>query len=306
MPEPAREPRVVVGYDGSEQARLAVRWAAGEAATGGRGLTVVEVVDWPVTTGTVPPAAQMMPPGGTLLDDQTLHHQAERQLTTVIEELRETRPDLEVEPTVEFGRAAEVLASVAGERDLVVIGSSGRTALPRMLLGSTAAELVHTCDRPIVVVRDTEGPPVRGGRVVVGVDGESTSERAIAFAFDFAARHRCELAAVYAWSNLPVDALEPMGVWDEDPAEVRRDGEVLLAQSLVAYQERYPDVAVRRVVSIDRPAHALIEQAEGAALLVVGSHGRGAVRSVLVGSVSHAVIYHAPCPVAVLRGERQR
>jgi nucleotide-binding universal stress UspA family protein len=91
-------------------------------------------------------------------------------------------------------------------------------------------------------------------------------------------------------------------MWDEKLADVRHEGARLLTESLAGYQDRYPDVTVHREISFDRPAHALIEQAEGAVLLVVGSHGRGAVRSLLVGSVSHAVIYHAPCSVAVLRG----
>jgi nucleotide-binding universal stress UspA family protein len=302
MSEPAVEPRVFAGYDGSEPSQLAVAWAASEAASRGCGLTVVQVVDWPVM-GTLPTATGTMAPGGTLIDEQTLRGSAEHQLTEVARELQQARPDLEVDTRVELGRAAVALARIAGARDLVVIGSSGRSALPRMLLGSTAAELVHTCDRPIVVVRDIKDLPAQGGRVVVGVDGSSTSGRAIGFAFDFAARHGCDLVAVHAWSDLPMDALELVRVWDEDMAEVHRKGEQLLAESLSGYEQRYPDVTVHRAVSFDRPAHALLEHADDAALLVVGSHGRGAVRSVLVGSVSHAMIYHAPCPVAVLRGD---
>jgi nucleotide-binding universal stress UspA family protein len=301
MSEPAREPQVVAGFDGSDHARLAVSWAAGEAASRGCDLTVVEVVDWPVT-GTLPPTAMAMPPGGSLLEERTLRDHAERRLADVEREVQQARPEVRVGTRVEFGRAAEALARVAGATDLVVIGSSGRSALPRMLLGSTAATLVHTCDRPIVVVRNGKDLPARGGRVVVGVDGSPTSRRAIGFAFDFAARHGCELVAVHAWTDLPMDALEPVRLWDEDTSGVRRDAERLLAESLSGHEERYPRVAVHRVVSFDRPAHAVMEQAEGAALLVVGSHGRGAVRGVLLGSVSHAVIYHAPCPVAVLRG----
>lgn len=304
MAEPASEARVVAGFDGSDHARSAVWWAAGEAAGRGCVLTVVEVVDWPVV-GTLPPSATMMPPGGSLLDDRTLRDQAQHRLDEIRQEIGQIRPDVTVETRVEFGRAAEVLPEVAGASDLVVIGASGRTALPRMLLGSTAAALVHTCDRPIVVVRDAKDSPARGGRVVVGVDGSSTSARAIGFAFDFAARHGCALVAVHAWPDVPVDAPEPVRRRDEDTAEVRREGERLLADALTGYPERYPDVPVRRLVSFDRPAHALTEQAEGAALLVVGSHGRGAFRGVLVGSVSHAMIYHAPCPVAVLRGDGQ-
>lgn len=283
-------PRVVVGCDGSGPARQAVWWAAREAACRGRGLVVVEAVDVPVV-GTLPPA-------GMAVDEEALRERAEQQLAGIRRDIRRTRPDLDVDARVAPGRAARALAGVAGPTDLVVIGSSGRTALPRMLLGSTAAELVHTCDRPIVVVRDLTDSPEGTGRVVVGVDGSDTSARAIEFAFDFAARHGFELVAVHAWTEPPTDA--------RAPAAVGHEPDRVLAEFLSGYPDRFPDVAVRPVVSYDRPAHALIEHADGAALLAVGSHGRGAVRSVLLGSVSHAVLYHARCPVAVLRGGEQR
>jgi nucleotide-binding universal stress UspA family protein len=142
-----------------------------------------------------------------------------------------------------------------------------------------------------------------GHRVVVGVDGSSTSAKAIGFAFDFAGRHGGELVAVHAWSDLPMDALEPVRSWDEDWAAIEERGQRLLATSLTGHADRHPGVPVHRVVSLERPAQALLELAEDAALLVVGSHGRGTLGSMLLGSVSHAMVYHAPCPVAVVRAQ---
>jgi nucleotide-binding universal stress UspA family protein len=109
--------------------------------------------------------------------------------------------------------------------------------------------------------------------------------------------------AVHAWVDLPLDALAPVRVWDEDMSVVRGQGEQVLAESLAEHTARYPDVRVTRLVGFEPPARALAAQADGAALLVVGSHGRGALRSALLGSVSHAMIYHAPCPVAVVRAD---
>jgi nucleotide-binding universal stress UspA family protein len=282
---------VVVGYDGSDQARVAMRWAAREATSRQCPLLVVEAVGQPVGLD----RGQAVPPN-VIVEERTLRERAGEHLAEVIEETRQAWEDLEIGARVELNRPATALAEVAEAAELVVVGASGRTALPRMLLGSTAAELAHRCERPLVVVREA-----RDGPVVVGVDGSATSAGAIGFAFDFADRHGTGLVAVHAWADLPLDALAPVRVWDEDMSVIRGQGEQVLAASLAEHIARHPGVPVTQLVSFEPPARALAEQADGAALLVVGSHGRGALRRALLGSVSHAMIYHAPCTVAVVR-----
>jgi nucleotide-binding universal stress UspA family protein len=75
------------------------------------------------------------------------------------------------------------------------------------------------------------------------------------------------------------------------------------AERLAGWQEKYPDVTVRRVVTRDRPARSLLEQAKEAQLVVVGSRGRGGFEGSLLGSTSQAVVHHSPCPVAVVRSD---
>ena len=79
--------------------------------------------------------------------------------------------------------------------------------------------------------------------------------------------------------KLPSTNLAPIE-WAD--IEVRE--EKVLAERLSGWRNRYPDVAVNKIVVCDRPAPRLLEQAENAQLLVVGSHGRGGFSGMLLGS----------------------
>ncbi|MFE5565371.1 universal stress protein [Amycolatopsis japonica] len=297
---------VVAGYDGSEEARKAVRWAAGEAAARGRRLVVAHVVGFPPVPEAVPGGGAWPRPGFLEAGQETAQRHAEAMLGDIAQECRRAWPELTVSTRLLSGRAPDELAHAAENADLLVIGSSGLTALPRLLVGSTANELLHDYHRPIVVVRTGEEPSSEGdGKVVVGVDGSETSREAIGFAYDFAARHGRALVALHVWSDLPLEAMAVTPT-EHDRELIEERGKPLLDEALAGYRERYPDVPVQRVIAVDRPAHALAEQAEGAALLVVGSHGRGPLRRALLGSVSRAMVHHAPCPVAVVRHHKER
>ena len=149
----------------------------------------------------------------------------------------------------------------------------------------------------MVVVRGSVPAPPEGP-VVVGVDGSPTSEAAVGFAYEAAATRGVPLVAVHTWWDLMVDpTFAPLLDWDALEADERE----VLAERLAGWGEKYPDVHVQRLVMHDRPARALLAQAAGAQLVVVGTRGRGGVAGLLLGSVSHALLHHAPCPVAVVR-----
>ncbi|WP_344682664.1 universal stress protein [Saccharopolyspora taberi] len=288
---------VVVGYDLSDASRRAVWWAAREAASRHRRLLLVHVFVWPFSERvpvTVPAQEEVVEP---------LQQALRRELAVLVEGCREIGPGLDIGSELPFGDPSEVLAATAQDAALLVLGAVGAGGVASHL-GSTAAELLaRGSGAPVVVVRG-RGPEPGTGPVVVGVDGSAVSEKAVQFAFDFASRHEAVLVAAHSWSDAPLDPYARVQHWEVPWTEMRDDALELLSRSLAGWAEQYPDVTVRRAVSAAQAAHTLVEEAEGASLLVVGSHGRGRVRRLLLGSVSHAVVHHAPCPVAVIPAGR--
>lgn len=291
------EPGVVVGDDGSDGARLAVDWAAAEAEALGTCLVVVRTMTLPLPNVDFVPGV-ITPVAGEIVADQSFVDYAEQELAETAAAIGRKRPGLSVRTRVRLGRASWELADVGRQAELIVVGASGRSGVARLLLGSTAAQVVHTSARPVVVVRAA----VEGQRrVVVGVDGSAASVAAVRYAYDFADRHDCVLHAVHVWSDPPEDVFGPARSGGEGQPDPRDQGERVLAEALTGLGELHPDVVVRREVALGRVAEVLLDQAEAATLLVVGGHGRGALRGAFLGSVSHAMAYHAPCPVAIVR-----
>ena len=116
--------------------------------------------------------------------------------------------------------------------------------------------------------------------------------------------HKAELVAVHIWNDAPASFVYAYtaGIAADLPAEEERQA-LILAERLAGWQEKYPDVKVRRVVAIGKPADVLLQYAQQAQLIVVGSRGRGDAAGFFLGSTSHALIHRATCPVFVARAE---
>jgi nucleotide-binding universal stress UspA family protein len=288
------EQAIVVGVDGSESALDAARWAAGEARQRGFSLRVVNAFGWATT----------QPVGAAILTSdyrQVLHREAHGHLAAAAAAADEVAPGLRVDRHVVGGHPVRVLRAEGERARLLVIGNRGLGAVLGSLAGSVAVSLAAQAPCPVVVVRGTDPmglPPDLP--VVVGVDGSGYSEAAIGFAYEAASFRRAPLVAVHTWSDLVWDPRVALVLdWEAIEAGERE----VLAERLAGWQEKFPDVRVRRVVTRDRPARSLLEQARRSQLLVVGSRGRGNIAGPLLGSVSHAVLHRAQCPVAVVRAD---
>ena len=187
------------------------------------------------------------------------------------------------------------LVEMSEEAEMIVVGSNGRGAFGRVLLGSVSSGVVHGAKCPVAVIRAeaSHTPPSDQAPVLVGIDCSPASELALAIAFEEASFRGVELTALHAWSDAAVYQLP----WVDWPEEAERS----LAEYLAGWRERYPDVTVNRLLVLDHPGRALIEESESAQLVVVGSHGRGGVAGMLLGSVGNAVVHSVHAPVIVAR-----
>lgn len=208
--------------------------------------------------------------------------------------------DLEVTSRTQAGSAAGILLEESQRAELLVVGSRGQGGFADLVVGSTTLHVASHARCPVVVVPDARLDATTRHGVVVGVDGSELSEAAIAFAFQRASETREKLTALHAWHNPASPSPGVMMPLVYDPALVEHEEEIVLAKSMAGWSAKFPDVEVAQKVVRGHPVHALVTMAATAALLVVGSHGRGSLRSVLLGSVSHGVLHHASGPVAIV------
>jgi nucleotide-binding universal stress UspA family protein len=142
--------------------------------------------------------------------------------------------------------------------------------------------------------------------ILVAIDGSADADRALSQAIDLADSEHARLTIFSALVTPPASAYFGSGA--ATAAEIARDAETEAAAILRAAADRVPDgVSVRTVLSREPVRPALIHEAEegGHDLVVMGSRGRGAVRSALLGSVSHHVLHHSRVPVLIVRAESE-
>ncbi len=281
---------IVVGVDGSQTALDAVQWAACESRHRHIGLRLVDAV------GPMPPTRPGDPRVGVLYRE-ALREEAADAVGAAAVLARQIAPGADVVTEVLTGEPVPTLVAESGRAPLVVLGDRGAGGVTALLVGSVAVALAAHAQCPVVVVRGSAGggPVPMEGPVVVGVDGSLGGAAAIAFAYEAASARRVPLVAVHTWHDSIADRLT------SPPDGQAAFQEENLTEWLAARGAKFPDVTVRRVVARDRPARALLEQSAGAQLVVAGSRGRGTFAGLVLGSVSQALLHHAPCPVAVVR-----
>jgi nucleotide-binding universal stress UspA family protein len=279
--------KIIIGYDRSPDARAAARWALDEATRNGAPVEFFYAYEWPTWV----PAASMVPSPAVWPDGET-DSAIKAMLSDAVTSAKLSHPGVRTSISTVDGGAALTLVGRSSEAGLIVLGSQGHSAVTQ-LLGSVSVSVSAHARCPVVVVRGHADP---AGPVVVGADDSPEADLVIGFAFSQAAAREVDVRVLRA-------LVLPTELWAPSPAvldDVMRGERTSLAALVAGWQNKYPQLKVTTEVVAEHPAGALIRASTTAQLLVVGSRGRGALRGLLLGSVSQHLLHHSACTVAVV------
>lgn len=275
----------IVGMDGSDHARAALRWAAGRADADGAELSVLTA--WHVSN----PMLFFFGHRVADLDNDELRNSATDLANDALMSVKSASISKRTAVVVE-GQPADELADRSGETTVLVVGRRGVSGLKHRVLGSVSQYLATHSQGPVVVVPAT-WESTRCDNIIVGFDGSEPSIAALKWAIDVAPA-TATVTALIALDVIPW--LRP------ELAEERYPDELVAGKRRIldAADQADPDRRAQRRVVLEGARHALAEACEQADLVVVGPRGVGAVARTFLGSVTTWLLHEAPCPVAVV------
>lgn len=275
--------RTIVGWDGSEEARVALDWAVSREVPRDGTVDLVRVVD-PATVST---------DYGEL---QAVISEAHKATNGRAERLSHEYPSLTVNVHVVVGDPREELLRFTGADALLIVGTEkrhGRRGKYRWSLGA----LIAAQSSYLVAVVPPLGDVHRQG-IVVGFDGSALSEKAVEVAAFEAERSGEELTIVHAWQEPMVD--QRFLADDEfivSLAERHRD---LLEAEADRLRARHPRLQINSSLDREAATQALLAAGRTAAMLVIGNPQVGAIGRVLLSSVSHSLILSLDAPLMLV------
>jgi nucleotide-binding universal stress UspA family protein len=304
-----RQAPIVAGVDGSHSGLAAARYAAAMAQRRHAPLHLIQAYLTPLSGRGV---SGGFDPYVVLNKSPEFEPDAELQLTTDL--IHKEFPDLvEVQAWQAHGPPAHTLIERSRTAGVTVVGARGVGGFTELLLGSVASQVAAHGHGTIIVVRpptpdrivergpEQPAPPAPPlGPVLVGVDGSPVARTAQRFAAVEAASRQVPLiiANVYwldeTWSLRRIDGMDPT-------VHAAQTAEQLVTEAARQMAVAHPDLIIeQQTIHSMNPEFSLIEASHDAALVVVGSRGRGGFTGLLLGSVGRSLVHHAHCPVAIV------
>ena len=279
---------IVVGVDRSPNSAAALRWAYADSQR--RGRRVLALYAW----GFIPLGHAG---GDHTFDAGYTTARARDELAAFVTQALGSEAARDVQQRASYAYAPTALLTAADYGELLVVGACGTSGLRSLRLGSVSRHLLHHAQRPVAVI-----PPIERctmGRIVAGFDGSESARRALTWAADEARRRGARLDVVQAW-HVPYSVAAPVSGYSVVAGALESTAGSDICDALAA-----PDLADLPVpatpVVVQGPAGpAILDAAEGADLIVLGTRGLGTVAGALLGSVTHHVVHHATRPVVVV------
>ncbi|MDN3027954.1 universal stress protein [Streptomyces sp. S.PB5] len=282
---------LIVGVDGSGPSLRATDWAADEAVLRGAPLRLVYASMWEHYEGEGL-AADYGKPFEKLRGEHIVEAAARR--------ARERRPELEVTAEALPDGPVTVLPEESRRACALVVGTRGRSGVAEALLGSVSLAVAARAHCPVIVVRGGHDNQAKAGIhqcVLLGVGADTKGSAAVRFAYHEARIRGVPLEAVRAWRR-------PAHENTDHPllsGTTTRPHEEQAVRVLEAALEGAPAELDLRRRTAEGHAHRVLEDASHHAdLLVLGARRRHGHLGLRLGRVTHVVLHHSACPVAVV------
>jgi nucleotide-binding universal stress UspA family protein len=278
--------RIVVGVDESDGAADALRWAVDEAALDGAEVTAV--MAW-----------GFLDQHHTIVGERFDPAYSENDALAALEDYKVAAigPDRAADAHARLicDLPGPALLDAAAQADLLVVGARGLGGFRGLLLGSVSQHCLHHASTPVAVIRGRREVR-RSGRVVVAIDGSDTARGALRWALTEARRRDASIEVVHAWQTPYLPRIGD----GFDTTSYETASRRLIADAVTTADTTGLTKPVREHSVHGGAVETILDMADGADLLVLGSRGLGGLKRLVLGSVATQVAHHAPCPVVVV------
>ncbi len=309
--ETAKAMKILVAVDGSECGLAAVEDAARTPWPENTSVELLAVAEIPTPTT---PWSMPIPSGNFEMWERIFEERATTQVAQALARFNEInlgRCDAKAKTLRGSAKEAILDEAAHADADLIVLGTHGYNAFERFWLGSVSRAVAAHAKCSVRIVRDKETRVRETMRVLLAVDGSAFGEHAAA---SIAARPWPEGTEIRVLSVIHLPFTPTPETWalpesyyseleraGREQSQAALDRAQALLQSTTSVSGAPVPVTVESIVG--HAEDRIIESAKtwDADLIVVGSHGRSGWKRFLLGSVSHAVVSHAPCTVEIVR-----